>query len=117
VHLELTTCFKLLERSQGARDNAGVNGVHGGHGQSSGRGGGRVAREEEGSGESYGGGRPGSDAWGCREAGGGADRVATMASGGEERLGQTTGGVARRGEASAARGSGGAGLRRHMARL
>jgi hypothetical protein len=76
-----------------------------------------VAREEEGSGESYGGGRPGSDAWGCREEGGGTDRVAMMASGGEERLGQSTGGVARRGEASAARGSGGAGRRRHVARL
>jgi hypothetical protein len=38
-------------------------------------------------------------------------------TGGEERLGQTTGGVARWGEASAARGSGGAGLRQHVARL
>jgi hypothetical protein len=73
-----------------------------------------VARGEEGSEESYGGGRPESDTWGRREAGGGADRVATMVSGGERRLRQTTGGVARRGEASA--GSGKAAARQGKAR-
>jgi hypothetical protein len=53
-----------------------VGGVHGGHGRGSGRAGGNVVREEEGSKESYGGGRPESDAWGRREAGGGTDLVA-----------------------------------------
>jgi hypothetical protein len=38
----------------------------------SGRGGGSVARKEEDSGESCGDGRPESNTWGCREAGGGA---------------------------------------------
>jgi hypothetical protein len=91
-----------------------AGGVHGGHGRGSGRGGGGVARGEEGSEESYGGGRPESDMWGHREAGGGADRVAMTASGSERRLGQTTGGVARRGEASA--GSGKAAARQGKAR-
>jgi hypothetical protein len=114
VHLELTTCFKLLERTQGARDNAGVDGVHGGHGRSSGRGEGSVARVEEGNRESYGGGRPGSDAWGCREAGGGTglQQRQVAARGGS---GRRPGGVARRGQANTDRGSGGAGLRRHVA--
>jgi hypothetical protein len=67
-----------------------VGGVHGGHGRGSGRGGGGVVRGEEGSEESYGGGRPECGTWGCREAGGSADRVATTASGGERRLGQMT---------------------------
>jgi hypothetical protein len=53
--------------------------------------------------------RQGSDAWDRREAGGGTDHLAATASGGEEQLGQTAGGVARRGEASARPGSGGAG--------
>jgi hypothetical protein len=50
---------------------------------------------------------PGSDAWNRREARGGAG-VAATASGGEVRLGQIAGGVARRGGASARPGSGGA---------
>jgi hypothetical protein len=50
-----------------------------------------------------------SDAWDRREAGGGTDHLAVTASGGVEQLGQTVGGVARRGEASARPGSGGAG--------
>jgi hypothetical protein len=51
--------------------------------------------------------RQGSDAWNHREAGGGTG-VAATASGGEARLGQTAGDVARQGEASARSGSGGA---------
>jgi hypothetical protein len=47
--------------------------------------------------------------WGLQGAGAGAGQVAATASGGEERLGQMAGGVARRGEASAVQGSGGAG--------
>jgi hypothetical protein len=50
-----------------------------------------------------------SDAWDCREAGGGTNRLAAMASSGEEQLRQMASGVARRGEASARLGSGGAG--------
>jgi hypothetical protein len=53
--------------------------------------------------------RQGSDAWDRREAGGGTDRLAATATGGEDQLGQTASGVARRGEASARPGSGGAG--------
>jgi hypothetical protein len=56
-----------------------------------------------------GGGKAGSDAWDRRETAGGTDCLAATASGGEEQLGQTAGGVARRGEASARPGSGGAG--------
>jgi hypothetical protein len=52
--------------------------------------------------------RQGSDTWDRREVGGGAG-VAATASGGEEQLRQTTGDVARQGEASAGPGSGGAG--------
>jgi hypothetical protein len=51
--------------------------------------------------------RPGSDAWDCREVGGGVG-VAATASGGEEQLRQTAGDVARQGKASARLGSGGA---------
>jgi hypothetical protein len=54
--------------------------------------------------------RQGSDAWDRREVGGGTDRLAATVSGSEEQLGQTAGGVARRGEASARPGSGGAGV-------
>jgi hypothetical protein len=39
--------------------------------------------------------RQGIDAWNRREAGGGTDRFAATASGGEEQFGQTAGGVAR----------------------
>jgi hypothetical protein len=49
-----------------------------------------------------------SDAWNRQEAGGGAGVTAT-ASGGEARVGQTAGDVARQGEASARPGSGGTG--------
>jgi hypothetical protein len=74
-----------------------------------------MARAEDGSwGKSYGGGRPESDTWVLQGAGGGADRVAAMASGGARRLGQTTAGVARREEASA--GSGKAAARQGRAR-
>jgi hypothetical protein len=91
--------------------------VHGGHGRGGGRGGGSVAREEEGSGESYGGGRPESDAWGPRKAGGGTDQVATTASGGEAQLGQATGATWReQGMASAGRGAARQVLGRHVAR-
>jgi hypothetical protein len=68
-----------------------------------------VAREEEGSGESYGGGWPESDAWSHRKAGGGTDQVATTASGGEAQLGQATGATWReQGTTSAGSRSGGA---------
>jgi hypothetical protein len=49
-----------------------VGGVHGGHGVVRAEAGGSVARKEEDSGESCGGGRPESNTWGRREAGGGA---------------------------------------------
>jgi hypothetical protein len=100
----LKMCFKLLKRTQRARGSVRDQRRAWRPRRSSGRGGGGVARGEEGSEESYGGGQPESDTWGHWEAGGGADQVATTASGGERRLGQTTGGVARRGGASAGSG-------------
>jgi hypothetical protein len=48
-----------------------------------------VARAEDGSGGSYGGGWPGCDAWDLQGAGGGTDWVVATASSSEERLGQT----------------------------
>jgi hypothetical protein len=62
--------------------------------------------------------RQGSDAWDRREAGGGTDRLAATASGGEARLGQATG-VTWRGQGRPARVRGAAGqvLGRHVACL
>jgi hypothetical protein len=100
----LQTCLKSLKRTQQARGSVRDRRRVWRPRRSSGRGGGGVARGEEGSEESYGSGQPESDTWGRREAGGGADRVATTASGSERLLGQTTGGVAWRGEASAGSG-------------
>jgi hypothetical protein len=95
----------------------GVDGAHGGHRRGSGRGWVAWHPKKKAAGRAKVAAGHGVTRGVCRETGGGPDQFVATASGGGGQLGRWPGSVARQGEASAARGSGGVGLRRHVARL